>query len=140
MATTTHSAPQYLAHQDVKEGHRLEGVQDLTDHLSAGDYLSATLVTDTVVYQVVKVTAKTVTLQECRQACGAGYIDDRCDNGPAGLDVRWYPVELDPDAKPFTRRLAKDGTLKVGSYARAGRYCVPMTVNGQAVARLDWRF
>ena len=133
MTTATMSA------QHVTPARDLENITDLTDVLAPGDYLREALVTDTIVYEVVKVTPKTVTLRETKKTSEV-YVDERCDTGANGLTVNWRACEPNPEGRTFTRRLNKNGKVMAGSHARAAAYSIPNMVNGKPVARIDWRF
>lgn len=113
------------------------GITDLRTVIQPGDFLACQLVTDTSVYEVVKVTAKTVTLRDTRQT-DERFEDDRVDNGQ--FPVIYTAVEGDPEGSTLRVGLSKDGRLKVGNWARAGHYYVPMRINGHAVQRTDFRF
>lgn len=136
MTTTT---KQFMADQHVTPARKLENVTDLTDVLAPGDYLAEYLVTDTIVFEVVKVTPKTVTLRETKYS-GEVYVDEKQDVGAYGFTVNWRACEPDTTARTFTRRLNKNGQVMAGNHAHAAAYRIPNMVNGKPVARIDWRF
>lgn len=140
MTTAATTTKKFMKDQEIVRGQAIQGVEDLTTVLQPGDYISAPLVTDTVVYQVVKVTPKTVTLRSTRTVSDVSYVDERCGTGGYGTEVRWHAVEGVDGEGHITKRLGKDGGIKVGSWARAGYFRKCMTVNGQAVKRIDWRY
>ena len=137
-ATATATAPQ-MKNQHVTAAVNLGEVHDLTRVLHRGDFLSAALVTDTVVYEVVKVTPKTATLRTTRTGTGV-YSDEQCDASEHGMGVVWQEVVSDPDGDTKVVRLTKKGTLRNGNYARAGVFRKSMLVNGSPVKRVDYRF
>lgn len=111
----------------------------VTVEVKAGDFLSESLVTDTLVYEVVKVTAKTVTV---RPTTGGGPVheDEHCDKGANGLSVVWEERVTKPEAKTRTLRVRKDGTIRTGSHVGASPFYPTRKVNGVPVRRVDYRF
>ena len=129
-----------ISKQTITPGDKLETpMEDLRDHIKVGDFLEHTLVTDTSVLEVINVTAKTVTLRRTRKSKTVCYEDDRVDNG-SGYTAFLTAVEPDEDGETRRVRLAKNGRLKVGSWARAGYYRKSLLVNGLPVSRTDLRF
>lgn len=107
--------------------------------VAVGDYLSESLVTDSIVWEVVKVTAKTVGLR--RTAAGDQITEDsRCDKGANGLSVVWEERVPAPGAEVKTYRVRKDGTVRAGDWAGARPFYPTPRVNGKPVQRRDWRF
>ena len=111
----------------------------VTAEVKAGDFLSESLVTDTLVYEVVKVTAKTVTVRPTMSG-GAIYDDERCDKGAHGLSVVWEEQVTKPEAETRTLRVRKDGTIRAGSHVGARPFYPARKVNGVPVRRVDYRF
>ena len=110
-----------------------------TAEIKAGDFLSESLVTDTLVYEVVKVTDKTVTVR--RTMTGDNFTKDTaCDEGANGLAVTWEEQIVNPDAKARTLRVRKDGTIRAGSHVGASPFYPTRKVNGVPVRRVDYRF
>ena len=128
-----------MSTQNVTPARALDNTTDLTNVLAPGGYLAEYLVTDTIVYEVVKVTPKTVTLRETKKT-GEVYVDETQDVGGHGLTVNWRVCEPDTEGRTFTRRLNKNGKVMAGNHARAAAYRIPNMVNGKPVARIDWRF
>ena len=128
-----------MSAQNVTPARALDTTTDLTNVLAPGDYLAEYLVTDTIVYEVVKVTPKTVTLRETKHT-GEVYRDERCDVGVYGATVSWHVCGPDTEGRTFTRRLNKNGKVMAGNHVRAAAYRIPNKVNGKPVARIDWRF
>lgn len=128
-----------MSAQHVTPARALDDTTDLTNVLAPGDYLAEYLVTDTIVYEVVKVTPKTVTLRETKKT-GEVYVDETQDVGGYGLTVNWQVCEPNTGGRTFTRRLNKNGKVMAGNHARAAAYRIPNKVNGKPVARIDWRF
>lgn len=111
----------------------------VTAEVKAGDFLSESLVTDTIVYEVVKVTAKTVTVRPAMSG-GPVHEDERCDKGAHGLSVVWEEQVAQPEAETRTLRVRKDGTIRAGSYVGASPFYPTRKVNGVPVRRVDYRF
>ena len=111
----------------------------VTAEVKAGDFLSESLVTDTLVYQVVKVTKATVTVIPCQ---GAGRVieDEQCDKGAHGLSVTWETVAPLEGSQPRTLRVRKDGSVRMGSHVGARPLYPTRKINGVPVQRRDWRF
>ena len=140
MTAATISNHPAISKQTITPGDKLNTpMNDLRDHIKVGDFLEHTLVTDTVVLEVVKVTAKTVTLRETRKSKTVCYEDDRVDNG-SGYTVFFTAIESVKDGETRRVRLSKNGRLKVGSWARAGFYRKSLLVNGQPVEKTDLRY
>lgn len=112
---------------------------DQTAEVKAGDYLAESLVTDTLVYKVVKVTAKTVTVQRTKTS-GNVHKDGKCDEGAYGLSVTWEEQVDNPDAKTRTLRVRKDGTIRAGSHTGARPFRPARMIDGVPVRRVDYRF
>jgi len=104
---------------------------------STSDYLTETLVTDTVVYQVVARTASTIRVRRTRET-GERWADGRCDVGAHGLTVQWCAVAPDADDTPRTVRRRKDGTYRAGGPSSRPLRDAP-TVGGVPVRRVDMR-
>ena len=110
-----------------------------TAEVQAGDFLSESLVTDTLVYEVVKVTAKTVTVRPTMSG-GPVHEDQHCDKGAHGLSVVWEEQVTKPEAETRTLRVRKDGTVRAGSHVGASPFYPTRKVNGVPVRRVDYRF
>lgn len=111
----------------------------VTVEVKAGDFLSESLVTDTLVYEVVKVTAKTVTVRPTMSG-GPVHEDEACDKGAHGLSVVWEEQVTKPEAETRTLRVRKDGTIRAGSHVGARPFYPTRKVNGVPVRRVDYRF
>ena len=110
-----------------------------TAEVKVGDFLSESLVTDTLVYEVVKVTAKTVTVRPTTSG-GPVHEDEHCDKGAHGLSVVWEEQVSKPEAETRTLRVRKDGSVRSGSHAGARPFYPTRKVNGVPVRRVDYRF
>lgn len=112
---------------------------DTFAEVKVGDFLSESLVTDTIVYEVIKVTKATVTV---RKTIGTGisHKDPHCDEGGHGLSVQWEEVEPWHNGWTKTFRVRKDGSLRSGSHAGARPFYPTRKINGVPVQRRDWRF
>ena len=107
--------------------------------VKVGDFLSELLVTDTVVYEVIKVTAKTVTVRNTITT-GVSHEDLQCDTGAYGLAVYWEEVASWHNGPTQTLRVRKDGTLRSGNHAGARPFRPARTINGVPARRIDHRF
>ena len=110
----------------------------VTVEVKAGDFLSESLVTDTLVYEVVKVTAKTVTVRPTTSG-GPVHEDEACDKGAHGLSVVWEEQVTKPEAETRTLRVRKDGTIRAGNHVGARPFYPTRNVNGVSVRRVDYR-
>lgn len=111
----------------------------ITATVQAGDHLSQVLVTDTIVWEVVKVTKSTVTIRRTKST-ETVHQDTRCDTGAHGLGVVWVEQESDPTAATKTLRVRKDGTVRIGSHIGAHPLRPAQQIEGRPVARTDHRF
>ena len=75
-----------------------------------GDYATETLVTDTRVHEVLAVTDNSVTFRSTRR------IADACE--VVGPMLTHYPVQPDLDGEVRTRRVRKDGTIRLSDWSR----------------------
>ena len=129
------SSTQIVTGWDRKNGEKV--AETLT--VEPGMFLSESLVTDSLVYEVVKVTAKSVTVRRTMTG-GAIYDDERCDKGAHGLPVVWEEQVINPNAKTRTLRVRKDGTIRAGSHVGARPFHKTPMVNGRPARRVDYRF
>ena len=110
-----------------------------TAEVKVGDFLSESLVTDTLVYEVVKVTKATVTVRRTMSG-GPVHEDQHCDKGAHGLSVMWEEQVTKPEAETRTLRVRKDGSVRAGSHVGARPFYPTTKVNGVPVRRVDYRF
>ena len=110
-----------------------------TAEVKAGDFLSESLVTDTIVYEVIKVTKATITV---RKTIGTdiSHKDPHCDEGGHGLSVQWEEVKPWHNGWTKTFRVRKDQTIRSGSHVGARPFYPTKKINGVPVQRRDWRF
>lgn len=113
--------------------------RDEFSEIKVGDFLSELLVTDTIVYEVVKITKATVTVRPTMSG-GAIYDDESCDKGANGLSVVWEEQLPNPHAKTRTLRVRKDGSIRMGSHTGNRPFRPARTINGVPVRRVDYRF
>lgn len=86
--------------------------------ISAEDrFVRSVLHTDTVVYEIVARTARTLKLRRTKDIPGARWADLAADEGAHGLRPAFYGQQPDPDAPTVTVRLRKDGTYRVDSWS-----------------------
>ena len=111
--------------------------RDRYDEIGVGDFLSESLVTDTIVWEVVKVTAKTVTIRTTRDA-GEFTEDTAVDKAP--MPVVWEAREANPAGATKTLRVRKDGSVRIGDHAGSSPLRPAPMVNGKPVRRIDYRF
>lgn len=104
----------------------------MTDINDDTRYLSETLVTDTIVYEIVGRTAKTLTLRKMRH----GDLARKVNHGGNPYPCVWeYAVP--GDGPTITVRLRKDGTYRTG---QGGRPLRPATkIDGRPVIYTDYR-
>ena len=112
---------------------------DTFAEVKVGDFLEEFLVTDTIVYEVIKVTKATVTVRKT-VGTGVSHKDPRCDEGGHGLSVQWEEVEPWENGWTKTFRVRKDGSLRSGSHVGASPLRPAHRVNGIPAQRRDWRF
>lgn len=112
---------------------------DTFAEVKVGDFLEELLVTDTFVYEVVKVTKATVTVRNTI-ATDVSHKDEACDEGAYGLSVQWQEVASWHNGPTQTFRVRKDGSLRSGSHAGARPFRPAHRVNGVPCQRRDWRF
>jgi hypothetical protein len=107
-----------IAYNEAAAAHRAariaNGDMSATPATPAVDWTSAKyaverLVTDTLTYDVVKRTAKTITL---RPRAATGEIVRREDYSGNGYPQIWEKTESIPEAGTHTLRLRKDGTFR----------------------------
>lgn len=111
----------------------------ITREVKVGDFLSESLVTDSIVYEVIKVTPKTVTVRSTQD--GESFHDDeRCDKTANGLGVVWTERVSNPEGSTRTLRVRKDGTVRSGSHVGARPFYPTNKIDGKPVSRRDWRF
>jgi hypothetical protein len=99
-----------------------------------GDFVAETLVTDTVVYEVVAVTAKTIQVRTTR---GTNNVLKSENRGGNPYPVQWTEVLSDPTGK--VRRLGKrkDGTFRWA--ANSGKFRAATLIDGKPVNYTDYR-
>ena len=111
----------------------------VTAEVKVGDFLSESLVTDTLVYKIVKVTKATVTVRRTMSG-GPVHEDEACDKGAHGLSVVWEEQVTNPEAETRTLRVRKDQTIRAGSHVGASPFYPTRKVNGVPVRRVDYRY
>lgn len=126
-------------HQDWDTEQRKTIRTPITHEVKVGDFLSESLVTDTLVWEVVKVTAKTITVRPTLSGEKV-HKDERCDEGAYGLSVVWQEQVSNPDAEPRTLRLRKDQTIRAGSHVGASPFYPTTRINGVPARRIDYRY
>jgi TRAP-type uncharacterized transport system substrate-binding protein len=101
--------------------------------MQVGDFLSSLLVTDTLVYEVVGVTPKTIKIRRAKD----GEVV-RSENIDGNIYAVTYTGQVpNPAAAVRTVRLRKDGTYRI-HYWSALLPC--HTIDGVPVRRTDYRY
>ena len=77
-----------------------------------GDFIESRMVTDSTVYEIVKVTPSTITIRTTKDT---SYTDTENRSGNPYPCV-WQGVAADPTGKKTVVRLRKDGTYRVDSW------------------------
>lgn len=77
-------------------------------------YATARLYTDTITFDVLDSTAKTVTVRR-RVSTGKGTPDMRCDEGAYGIRPMIFETESVPSGERKVYRMRKDGTFRLGN-------------------------
>jgi hypothetical protein len=103
-----------------------------TRHYDGQRFATETLVTDTVAYDVVRHTAKTITVRR-RRHTDVNRRDPHVDQGP--YPVIWTETESDPTYPQKVLRLRKDGTYRTHSSSNPLRF-----TNEAPEVRTDYRF
>lgn len=98
-----------------------------------GDFVTEVLVTDTVTYEVVAKTPKTLRIRRTRH----GEIVKRTNEGGNPYPCVWHEAVSDPGATERVVRLRKDGCYRSAKYGNPLR---PATViDGKPVSYTDYR-
>jgi hypothetical protein len=134
-STQTQTGTQIVTGYDRVNGQRVPQTLDVVP----GMFLSEMLVTDSIVWEVVKTTPKSVTLRPTA-AGDQVHDDEKCDKGAHGLSVQWTERVSNPNAETKTLRVRKDGTIRFGDHAGARPMYKTPQVDGKPVSRRDWRF
>jgi hypothetical protein len=96
-----------------------------------GDFIAYTLVTDSRVYEVVKTTAKTITVRPTQ----SGEVLES-DGSP--YPVVWHEaVRMAGNGSDRVLRLRKDGTYRVADWARP--FTLARMIDGKPVSRTDYK-
>lgn len=104
--------------------------------VTVGDYLSYTLVTDTVVVEVIKVTDKGIVVRRTK----TGDVVRRDFNG-GPYPVVYAAAVPNPDGATKRVMLSKEGRFKVaGSTGGRSTYRPATTIDGVPVTRVDLSF
>ena len=96
----------------VTQPSHYEGMSENTITRKVGQFLVETLVTDTVAYEIVKVTDKTMTVRYCGHS--GERIGERDVDGP--WPVVYSKITSEPNGPLFKVGLRKDGTYRVGTH------------------------
>lgn len=115
--------------------------EDDIHEVKVGDFLSQALVTDTLVYEVIKATAKTITLRECKR----GELVHKEYSG-GDFPISFTQALPDPDGEVIVCKERKLRSGKGGHYttdrssSRPNWLRVAKTIEGQPVYRTDYRY
>lgn len=128
MATITIDNSSYMARED--------------DHyeVTPGMFITEDLWSDTLIWEVIKVTAKTITVR--RTKTGELVHQEHVDGNP--WPKSWYAVESDPEGYVRTLRERKGPNGKGGHYSfdghgRRGTYPA-REIDGRPVKLTDYRY
>lgn len=110
--------------------------RDETSQVAVGDFLSEPLVTDTLVWEVVKVTPRTITVRSTAE--GEVVTNDHRDGNP--LPVTYTEAVSDPHGRTRTLRVRRDGTVRMGTHRGARPMYPTPTRGGVPVRRVDYRY
>jgi len=105
--------------------------------LETAQFLTETLVTDTLCWEVIARTPKTMTIRRTMNDPNSGPVrDTRVDGGtdPQAMPVMWEAQVPNPNGAVVTVRLRKDGTF------RTGRSANPLRPTANPQRRIDYRF
>jgi hypothetical protein len=102
--------------------------------VEVGDFVAETLVTDTLVYEVVGVTAATIKVRKTSD--GDKVTSKNVDGNP--YPIVWTSQVPDPDAPVRTVRYRKDGTFR--SHRSGNPYRYATVIDGAPVRYTDYRF
>ena len=107
----------------------------MSNDIANSRFLSQLLVTDTMVYEVIGRSPKTLTLR----TTGSGDKLDSRDNG-SPYPVVYSEAISDESGRVFVVRLRKDGTYRVGNYCGANPLRPAKMVDGKPVTTIDYSF
>lgn len=107
-----------------------------TDEVAVGDFLSELLVTDTIVWEVTKITPKTVTVRSTTN--GETIKNDHRGGNP--YPVSYTEALANPEGRIKTLRVRKDGSIRNGSHARVSALYPTPRINGKPASRTDYSF
>ena len=107
-----------------------------TCEVRVGDFLSEPLVTDTIVWEVVKITPKTLTVRST--TVGGTVHNDHRDGNP--FPVNYAAALTDPHGRTKTLRVRGDGTVRMGSHRGARAMYPTPTRGGVPVRKVDYRY
>jgi hypothetical protein len=96
-------------------------------------FVTETLVTDTVTYEIIGRTAKTITIRTTI----SGDVVKSQDPG-SGYPQVWCEAISDPEGATYTLRLRKDGTYRRATWANALRPAA--VIDGKPVSYTDYSF
>lgn len=99
--------------------------------VEVGHFVQEQLVTDTKIYEVIRVTDKTITIRETQD----GRTMDNDD-----LAVVLIEAVSDVNGREFTLRLRKDGTFRKGNHVGARALRLARTYDNVPVRKIDLTF
>lgn len=100
-----------------------------------GQFLAEPLVTDTLVYEVVKTSASSVWVRRTQES-GNNHRDVNVDQGP--FPLIWQGQKANPDAEIKRLGIRKDGSIRM--YAGGSKLRLAPIVGGEPVRRVDYRY
>ena len=96
-----------------------------------GHFVQELLVTDTKIYEVVRVTDKSITIRETQNGRTISNDD---------IAVVLTEAISDTNGREYTLRLRKDGTFRKGKHSGAHALRRARTVDGVPVKKVDYSF
>lgn len=99
-----------------------------------GDFISQTLVTDTVVYEVIDKTPKTILVRETT----SGDVLLREESGNSNFPIVWTEARRFVVGKTYRLRLRKDGTFRISGWANPLRKA--RLIDGKPARKTDYSF
>lgn len=107
-----------------------------TTQVQPGSFVSYSLVTDSVTYEVIKTTERTITIRRTKQ----GEVLRKENYGGNPYPVLWKECVSDEEGRTMTLRQRKDGHFGPKCGASYSRIRHATLVDGKPVQRTDYRY
>lgn len=109
---------------------KLNNLVDLTKDLKGEKWLAHSFPGIIIVYEIIKVTPRTVTMRSTK----SGKV-------VRNEEYRTYKTAVsDDNGRTMTKRISSHHTLRVGNYAHAGTFYIPEKINGEPIEMMDWTY